>query len=138
MTNTSCSPELQRRLDSDPRLSGISVLGVDPGMMPTKITTGGLGTVIAAILTIVIHISSWLSPNGMFRLPGKSADDVLAAALDTGAPFGEKFKGLYMNGSQPKEFSLEAKDGEKRSTVWKASVQLARLKLAETVLEDWT
>lgn len=39
--------ELQSRLNMDPDLSGISYLGpgtwgVDPGLMPTKITVGGL------------------------------------------------------------------------------------------------
>lgn len=36
------SPELQRRLDSDPELNKISVLGVDPRILPTIITVGPL------------------------------------------------------------------------------------------------
>jgi hypothetical protein len=51
------SIELQRRLDSDPKLSGISVFGVDPRLMPTKITTGNLGWLIGSIYTLVMHIS---------------------------------------------------------------------------------
>ncbi|TVY48341.1 Protochlorophyllide reductase C-like protein [Lachnellula occidentalis] len=131
------SVELQRRLNSDPKLSGISVLGVDPGMMPTKITTNTLNWLIRFLIFIVAQVSSWLSPNGMLRLPHKSAGDVLAAALDNGPLHGERPKGLYFNGSEPKEVSVEAKDARKRSIVWKASVEYAGLKEEETYLANW-
>ncbi|RYP84557.1 hypothetical protein DL769_001145 [Monosporascus sp. CRB-8-3] len=129
--------ELQHRLNSDPKLSGISVLGLDPGMMPTKITTGTLSWPIRYLVFIVAHISSRISPNGMMRLPRKSAGDILAAALETDPPFGERLKGLYFNGSEPKEVSIEAKDAEKRAAVWKASVDYAELKEGETCLVHW-
>ncbi|KAI1098023.1 putative short-chain dehydrogenase [Jackrogersella minutella] len=129
--------ELQRRLDSDPELSGISVLGVDPGMMPTHITTMGLGWLIRTILSVVMQVSNWLSPNGMMRLPHKSAGDVLAAALETNPPLSERPKGLYFNGSEPKEVGIEAKDAEKRAAVWKASLKYTALKKEETCLADW-
>jgi len=129
--------ELQRRLDSDPKLSGISVLGVDPGMMPTKITTGSLSWLISFLFFIVTKIAGRLSPNGMMRLPRKSAGDVVAAALETGPPFGKRPKGLYFNGSEPKEVSVEAKDAEKRARVWRVSVEYAGLKEGETCLADW-
>ncbi|KAI3395407.1 hypothetical protein diail_1336, partial [Diaporthe ilicicola] len=131
------SVELQRRLDSDPELSGISVLGVDPGLMPTKITTGGLGLIIGSIYTLVMHISGRIWPNGTLRLTHKSAGDVLAAATDTKSPFGERPKALYMNGSEPKSVSVEAQDAEKRAAVWKASINYAGLKEGETCLADW-
>jgi len=83
LANRSRSIELQRRLDSDPKLSRISVLGVDPGMMPTHITTATLNWLIRSLMAIVVHIASRLSPNGMLRLPRKSAGDVLAAAMET-------------------------------------------------------
>ncbi|RYP77637.1 hypothetical protein DL771_001005 [Monosporascus sp. 5C6A] len=129
--------ELQRRLNSDPELSGISVLGVDPGLMPTKITTDTLSWPTRSLVFIMAHISSRISPNGMMRLPRKSAGDILAAALQTDPPFGERPKGLYFNGSEPKEVSVEAKDAEKRATVWKASVDYAELKEGETCLIYW-
>ncbi|RYO81222.1 hypothetical protein DL764_009794 [Monosporascus ibericus] len=129
--------ELQRRLDSDPELSGISVLGVDPGLMPTKITTDTLSWPTRSLIFIMAHISSRISPNGMMRLPRKSAGDVLAAAFKTDPPFGERPKGLYFNGSEPKEVSVEAKDAEKRAAVWKASVDYAELKEGETRLVHW-
>ena len=137
LTNRPRSVELQRRLDSDPKLNNISVLGIDPGMMPTKITTGTLNWFIRTVFSIIAHIASRLSPNGMMRLPQKSAGDILAAALETSPPFGERPKGLYFNGSEPKEVSIEARDAEKRATVWKASVEYAELKDGETCLADW-
>lgn len=136
-TGTPTSVELQRRLDSDPKLSNISVLGVDPGLMPTKITTGGLGLIIGSIYTLVMHISGRVWPNGTLRLKHKSADDVLAAALDTRPPFGNRPKGLYMNGSEPKEVGVEAQDEKKRASVWKASIRYSELKEGQTYLADW-
>ncbi|KAG8162665.1 hypothetical protein KVR01_007143 [Diaporthe batatas] len=129
--------ELQRRLNSDPKLSGISILGVDPGLMPTKITTGSLGWLIRSIYTLVMHISGRIWPNGSLRLKSKSAGDVLAAAISTKPPFGERPKGLYMNGSEPKEVSVEAQDEQKRANVWKASITYTGLKDGQTCLVDW-
>lgn len=129
--------ELQRRLDSDPELCRISVLGFDPGMMATKITVGSLSWLIRSIFHIVAYAANWISPNGSIRLPRKSAGDLLAAALETNPPFGERPKRLYFNGSEPKEVSAEAKDVDKRASVWKASVQYADLKQGETCLTDW-
>ena len=68
-----------------------------------------------------MHILGRIWPNGMLRLKHKSAGDVLAAAFDTEPPFGERPKGLYMNGSEPKQAGIEAQDEDKRATVWKAS-----------------
>ncbi|KAF3760402.1 NAD(P)-binding protein [Cryphonectria parasitica EP155] len=129
--------ELQRRLNSDPELSGISVLGVDPGLMPTKLNMGGLGWLKTFLFTLVMYIAAILSPNGTLRSTAKSASDVLAAAVETRPPFGDRPKGLYMNGSEPKDVSVEAKDAEKRASVWRAAVQYTELKQEETCLVDW-
>lgn len=131
------SVELQRRLSSDSNLSGISILGVDPGIMPTKITLGGLNLVIRALFFLAAQISGRISPNGMMRLPAKSASDVLAAAFKTDPLFGKQPKGLYFNGPEPKDMSVEAKDAEKRLSVWRASIEYASLKEGDTVLADW-
>lgn len=131
------SPELQHRLDSDPNLNKISVLGVDPGMMPTTITVGTLNWLIRLIFSVVARFVSMISPNGFLRLPNKSAGDVLAAAFGTASPIGQRPKGLYFNGNEPKEISNEAKDTEKRASVWRASVQYAKLREGETCLVDW-
>lgn len=105
--------------------------------MPTKITTGGLGWLIGTIYTLVMHISGRLKPNGPLRLKTKSAADVLAAAVSTEPPFGERPKTLYMNGSEPKDVGLEAQDEEKRASVWKTSISYAELKEGQTCLVDW-
>ncbi|KAI2610569.1 putative short-chain dehydrogenase [Hypoxylon sp. NC1633] len=130
-------PELQRRLDSDPKLSNISVVGVDPGMMATNFTTGTLNWLLRLIFFIVTQIASRLSPNGMFRSPHKSANDVLSAALGTESPIGERPKGSYFNGDDRKEISGEAKDQDKRASVWRASVQYAGLTEGQTCLVNW-
>lgn len=106
-------------------------------MMPTKITTGTLGWFIHSLFLIITHIASRISSNGMMRLPRKSASDVLAAALQTGPPYGERPKGLYFNGSELKEVGVEAKDVEKRASVWKASIEYSGLNEGETCLADW-
>lgn len=85
----------------------------------------------------MIHISSRVWPNGTLRLKHKSADDVLAAALDRRPPFGEWPKGLYMNGSEPKEVGIEAQDEKKRASVWKASIKYSELKEGQTCLAEW-
>ncbi|KAI1211126.1 putative short-chain dehydrogenase [Annulohypoxylon truncatum] len=130
--------ELQRRLDSDPELSGISVLGVDPGIMATNITTMTLGWLVRIIFSVVAQIANWAKPNGIMRQPHKSAGDVLAAALETDPPFGKRPKGMYFNGSDLKEPSAEAKDAAKRATVWKTSIKYTELKEGETCLTDWS
>jgi hypothetical protein len=131
------SPELQRRLDSDPNLNKIAVLGVDPGMMPTAITIGTLNWLIQLIFSLVARVVSIVSPNGFLRLPRKSAGDVLAAAFGTASPIGQRPKGLYLNGNVPKEISDEAKHAGKRASVWRASVHYAKLMEGETCLTNW-
>lgn len=93
---------------------------------------------IGTIYTLVMHISGRIWPNGTLRLKQKSAGDVLAAAFDTKPPFGERPKGLYMNGFEPKELGSEAQDEQKRASVWKASVKYAELREGQTCLVDWT
>jgi hypothetical protein len=136
--NRSYSIELQRRLDSGPKLSHISVLAVDPGMKPTHIMAATLGWLVRTIMFIVVHISSRLPPNSTFRLLHKSANDVLAAvAMETGPLYGERPKACTLAGLKSKEVSVEARDAEKRAAVWKESVGYAGLKEGDTCLADW-
>lgn len=132
-----CSSELQRRFDLDPKLNKISILGVDPGMMPTAITVGNLNWLVRFIFFVVVRVASVISPNGLLRLPHKSAGDVLAAAFETASTIYEHPKSLYLNGNVPKEMSDEAKDMKKRASVWKASLQYTKLRGEETCLADW-
>lgn len=41
-----------------------------------------------------------------------------------------------MNGSEPKEVGIEAKDEKKRASVWKASIKYSELKEGQTCLAD--
>jgi hypothetical protein len=75
--------------------------------------------------------------HGRLRSTQKSAGDVLAAALETTSLKGQSPKGLYLNGNLPKEMSSEAMDAKKRVTVWRASLQHAKLRVGETCLTDW-
>ncbi|KAI1173969.1 putative short-chain dehydrogenase [Nemania sp. FL0916] len=129
--------ELQRRLDQDPKLNNISLLGVDPGIMPTSIATTGQSWVVKPVFSLIVRIVAWFSPNGALRSPYKSADDVFAAALQREPPIGDKPKGLYLNGVVPKSMSAEAHDEAKRAAVWKASVKYAHLTQSETELLHW-
>ncbi|KAI0506258.1 putative short-chain dehydrogenase [Xylaria bambusicola] len=129
--------ELQNRLNRDPDISRIAILGVDPGIMPTHITVGDHGWLVKSIITFVMRILAWKNPDGLMRTPQKSASDVLAAALSVDPPIGSTPKSVYLNGSQPKPVSGEAQDDEKRAAVWRASVKYTNLKDGETVLVDW-
>lgn len=106
--------------------------------MPTKITVGGLSFLIGSIYTLAFYVFGRIWTNGTLRLKHKSAGDVLGAAVDTTPPFGNRPKGLYMNGHEPKEVGVEAQDEQKRAGVWKASLRYANLREGETCLVDWT
>lgn len=129
--------ELQRRLDRDPALSNISILGVDPGTMMTGITRHAPWVIRVLLFQIIYPIIAWLMPNGPVRATRKSASDVLRAAFDSDAVLGQFPKDLYFDGTEPMETSAESKDAQKRDLVWKASVRYADLKQGETVLVSW-
>lgn len=94
-----CSVELQNRLNSDPRLSHISILGVDPGTMPTHIAVGDHGWLVKFIMTVVMQVLVWQHPDDLIRTPQKSASDVLTAALAVDSPIGSMPKSVYLDGS---------------------------------------
>lgn len=132
--------ELQRRLDRDPVFSNISVLGLDPGGMPSGIMRRAsffestilnylAGNALAPIMT-------WMWPNGQLRTTAKSATDALRALFDQDA-LGSHPKGLYLNGSEPGEASAEAKSPENGKLLWRESVALSGLAAGDTKLADW-
>lgn len=129
--------ELQKKLNLDPSLSNISVLGVDPGAMPTDICRreGFFIRVVAMkiIMPILNPISLYFQPNGFLRTPRKSAGDVLRAAFDT-ATLGERPKGIYLNGTDPWPTSKEAQDEKKREDLWRDSLVLANVTKEDTAL----
>lgn len=131
--------ELQRRLDADPALSQVVVLGVDPGGMATGITRRAhwlLAFSVQYLFPFFAGIMTWLWPNGTLRSVTKSANDMLRAAFDT-KQLGEQPKAVYMNGSERGDTSAESKDAAKCLQLWQASVSLATLRPEDTVLFNW-
>lgn len=126
------SGELQRRLDLDPVLNNVSILGVDPGFMTTGIArhheSWFVRNVIHGLLMIVVvRLLSWIRPSGLFRTEEKSAGHILAAAFSSDAPFSQRPKALHLDRLQLKEPSAESKDPRKRMTLWKDRVRYAHV-----------
>ncbi|KUI66600.1 Protochlorophyllide reductase B, chloroplastic [Cytospora mali] len=131
--------ELQRRLDADPALSRVVVLGVDPGGMVSGLTRRGSASLVFMVqylFPLFIGITGWLWPNGIMRPVKKSAGDVLRAAFDT-EQLGEQQKAVYMNGSERGDTSIESKDAAKCQQLWRASIEYVALRPEETVLFNW-
>ncbi|KAL3709761.1 hypothetical protein TMatcc_003552 [Talaromyces marneffei ATCC 18224] len=135
--------ELQRRLSTDPALSNISILGVDPGAVPTNIARRSpffiRVIIFQFIFPLIAAIQQWRNPTGnnTIRTPEKSARDVLAAAMDSNPVLGERPQGLYLDGSELAEVSPEARDERKRLMVWRDSVRYTGMKKEDTMLVDW-
>lgn len=133
--------ELQRRLDADPAFSNMSILGVDPGSMPSSIVRRGPWVMrvvlFQLLLPLLALLSVWVAPNGPLRTTKKSARDVVAAAFDTGPGLSERPKGAYMNGSSPVSMSAEAKDQEKQRRLWRDTIRYVQLRKGETMLRNW-
>lgn len=130
--------ELQRRMDRDPVLNKISILGVDPGTMSTGLQRLASWPIRVLLFKIIYPILAFLMPSSSpMRTTKLSASHTLQAALDNNSALGEYPKGLYFNGTEPWETSEEARDIVKRDLVWKETVRYAHLKQNETVLSDW-
>ncbi|KAF2853762.1 NAD(P)-binding protein [Plenodomus tracheiphilus IPT5] len=130
---------LQRRLDSDPALCDISVLGVDPGGMPSGLARRGgflLASMGKAVLPLIVRIALQFFPNGPLRTTQKSAGDVLRAAFDV-STLGEQPKAVYLDGTNPFESSAEARDEKKQDMLWRDSVGYVGLQPTQTVLVNW-
>ncbi|KAK7697380.1 hypothetical protein SLS64_013571 [Diaporthe eres] len=128
-------PELQRRLDTDPALSNICVLGVDPGSMPGNLTRRGPWFIsllmFKLIMPLLAPLMAWLQPNGPLRTLKLGAADVIAGAFQ--GP-----KGGYFYGSRVEEMTVEAQDVKKRERLWVETVGYTELKEGETSLGKWT
>ncbi|KAI1864976.1 uncharacterized protein JN550_008522 [Neoarthrinium moseri] len=130
--------ELQQRLDRDPLLNNVAILGVDPGWMATAISRRHpMYSVVSVVMPWVASFLSWMQPSGMYRTPGRSAKDVVAAMFDIGWINGASHKGMYFKGAVRAEVSGEAQDVEKRRMVWKGSVKYAGLQHDDTLLLHW-
>ncbi|KAI1633646.1 putative short-chain dehydrogenase [Biscogniauxia mediterranea] len=133
-------PELQRRIDADPVLKNISVLGIDPGSTPTYLVRRGDWRIVGLwtfIMPWLVVILTWLWPNGTNRTVTKSSRDILAAAFDSNPVLGEQPKGLYLNGEERREMAAEARDPRKRDILWKDTLKYTRLNEKETILANW-
>ncbi|KAH8891218.1 NAD(P)-binding protein [Thozetella sp. PMI_491] len=131
--------ELQKRLNDDPQLSNIAVLGVDPGNMGG--TLARRGSFVVRVITQMITptlalIFSYRNPNGNLRTAGKSASDVVRAAFDRKS-LGMYPKDIYLNGTQPWSTSEESKDENKRVLLWADSVRYANIVKGDTILRNW-
>ncbi|KAI2466713.1 putative short-chain dehydrogenase [Annulohypoxylon bovei var. microspora] len=129
--------ELQRRLDADPALKGISLVAIDPGSMGTGLVRRGnwfLRTILFPIIVpLLAPLLTWLNPNGGVRTVSKSSNDVAAAAFEAGP----RLRGKYLNGSELLDVVPEALDDKKRAMVWRDSVKYTQLTEHDTPLVDW-
>lgn len=129
--------ELQARLNTDPVLSRIAVLGVDPGTMVSGMTRKAPWFIRVVMFGIIFPFILWLKPNNtVVSSPKRSAADILEAAFGAGEG-GELPKDSYFVGRQPFETSLESKDAIKTELVWKKTRELTGLKAGETALARW-
>ncbi|KAI0449784.1 hypothetical protein F5B21DRAFT_493317 [Xylaria acuta] len=126
--------ELQRRLDADPILSGISIVGINPGTMYTGIIRHGDWFTKLFLFPVIMLPLSYLmalfQPNPAIRTASKSASDLLKAAFEVDP----KFRGAYLNGTELTSISREAADAEKSRMVWKHSVRYTHLTNEDTML----
>ncbi|KAI8635326.1 putative short-chain dehydrogenase [Xylariaceae sp. FL1651] len=130
--------ELQRRMDGDPVLNKVCILGVDPGtMISTGIQRRANWIIRNFAFKFMYPIMATLMPNGLVRRPHKSASQVLRAAFDTGPALGEFPKGLYLFDNKLFETSVESRYVQKQELIWKESVQYVGLKTDETILNNW-
>ncbi|KAI1442793.1 putative short-chain dehydrogenase [Annulohypoxylon stygium] len=129
--------ELQARLNTDPSLNKICVLGVDPGTMLSGLQRYASWPIRVLLFQVIYPIVLYLWPEtGPVRPMSRSAGDVLEAAFMAGDG-GEGMKDKYFNGREPFETSEESRDEEKRKLVWSETVKIAGLTEGETVLENW-
>lgn len=128
---------LQGRLNQDPALNKICVLGVDPGTMSTGLQRHASFFIRVVLFGVILPLVAWWNPDGGVRTPERSAGDVVRAAFDNGPGLGEEPKDVYLDGTTPLETGVESRDAQKRDWVWKESVRLAGLKEGNTTLINW-
>ncbi|PTB67052.1 NAD(P)-binding protein [Trichoderma citrinoviride] len=130
--------ELANRIAKDPKLSNVSVIGLDPGGMPTDIARRAgflIGSVVMKVVVpIIAAISVRINGNGMFRPAWKSAADVVRACFEIDPHRGEL---LHLDGTVDLEIAKEARDEAKRKEVWEYGLKAARIEEGDTALADW-
>ncbi|CAG8956084.1 hypothetical protein HYFRA_00011868 [Hymenoscyphus fraxineus] len=126
--------ELQQRMDQDPSLKNICILGVDPGTMSTGIQRHAPLIVRLVLFRIIVPLRAWWSPDGPVRTTQTSAMHVLRAAFGRDGALGAFPKAKYFYGKEVFETCGEANDAQEREWVWQESVRYTQLKEDETVL----
>ncbi|XDG09728.1 hypothetical protein ABKA04_009343 [Annulohypoxylon sp. FPYF3050] len=113
--------ELQRRLNSDPVLNQVTMVGVDPGMMPSA---DGVAR----------RLNWFLYPqyDAKIRTSARSARDIMRGVMDVSLP-----KAAYIDGTTLTETGLEAQDVKKWEMIWHDSVRYTQLKEDETAPKEW-
>ncbi|PVH99860.1 putative short-chain dehydrogenase [Periconia macrospinosa] len=120
--------ELQRRLNRDPTLHDICVLGVDPGTMSTSLQRKAPWFIRVFVLQILYPLLAWLRPPGPARSTEQSASDILQAAFDSNDVLGEFPKDVYLDGTNVLETSVESRDVRKCRLVWEKSAEITGIK----------
>jgi len=128
--------ELQHRMDQDPTLKNVCILGVDPGTMSTSLTRHA-SWVFRFIFHVIVSLLIFFMPDGPMRTTQKSASHILQAAFDSNQVMGQSPKDVYLDGVDLSETSDESGDVRKRDLLWKESVRYTGLKKGETVLQRW-
>jgi NAD(P)-dependent dehydrogenase (short-subunit alcohol dehydrogenase family) len=131
--------EFQRRLDADPRLSKIAVLGHDPGWVGGTDISRTSNVFVQFFLKVIVRGLAYvftLFSNPLMRTAAKNGNDLLGVCFDDQA-FGEFPKAKYINGSVLHTTPEETKDERRQEEVWKESLKFAKVNAGETVLVDW-
>jgi hypothetical protein len=130
---------VQRRLDTDPRLSNISALSMDPGAMPgTGISRAAplIPRLFMKFMGLILGDVNYLFPSVPFRSPQKSANDLYRACFDE-KQLGIHPKAVTLDGNKRNVTSEESRDQNKQEELWEKSVKLAGLKEGDTLLSHW-
>jgi hypothetical protein len=130
--------ELQRRLETDPKLSNIAIAALDPGGMPgtgIQKTAPLQYRLVAIILGYLIPILNYFAPSIPIRSPARSGQDLLYAAMDVETL--KRPKAVNLNGRVIEDTSPESHDEEKQEMLWEGSVKLANLREGDTILKNW-
>ncbi|KAI8948540.1 putative short-chain dehydrogenase [Xylaria longipes] len=129
--------ELQVRLNADPALNKICILGLDPGTMISGLQRLAPWFIRVLLFKVIYPLVLYMNPdNGPVRPTSRSASDVLELAFSIGEEGGLP-KDKYFDGRTPLETSKESRDPAKRELVWAETVKLAGLEEGETVLHKW-
>ncbi|KAI1345674.1 putative short-chain dehydrogenase [Xylaria sp. FL0043] len=129
--------ELQARLDEDPALNKICILGLDPGTMISGLQRLAPWFIRVLLFKVIYPFVLYINPdNGPVRPTSRSASDTLELAFG-GEEEDDLPKDKYFDGRVPLETSTESKNPAKRELVWAETVKLTGLKAGETVLSKW-